>query len=226
MLKSIVQGIVFLFGGWLKKRNFYLTSSLEYLERKRTIDKNYLDYIRLSSLELISHEINFKKVKGNVAELGVYKGKFARYINQYFPDRTLYLFDTFLGFDERDKISDVNHGFSEVGQDFSNTSVKKVLSLMPYPEKCKVVQGFFPDSAGAIDDIFAFVSIDTDLYEPVLKGLQFFFPKMVKGGYIFVHDFNNDGYKGARKGVEDFCSENNVGYVPIPDLGGSVVIVK
>lgn len=97
---------------------------------------------------------------------------------------------------------------------------------MPYPEKCKVVQGFFPDSAGAIDDIFAFVSIDTDLYEPVLKGLQFFFPKMVKGGYIFVHDFNNDGYKGARKGVEDFCSENNVGYVPIPDLGGSVVIVK
>lgn len=94
-----------------KKRNFYLTSSLEYLERKRTIDKNYLDYIRLSSLELISHEINFKKVKGNVAELGVYKGKFARYINQYFPDRTLYLFDTFLGFDERDKISDVNHDF-------------------------------------------------------------------------------------------------------------------
>lgn len=226
MLRKLIQAINFLFGGYLKKRNFFFVKSLDYLARKRTIDKNYLDYIRLSSLELVSYEINSRKIPGNVAELGVYKGKFARYINHYFPGRILYLFDTFSGFDERDKTADYRQGYSDGKQDFSDTSIKKVLDIMPYPQNCRAVQGFFPETAKDIEDVFAFVSIDTDLYEPVLKGLQYFFPRMARGGYIFIHDFNNDYYKGARKAVEDFCREHNTGYVPIPDLGGSAIIIK
>ena len=41
-------------------------------------------------------------LQGNVAEAGVYTGGYAHYINKYFPDRKLYLFDTFEGFDARD----------------------------------------------------------------------------------------------------------------------------
>ena len=40
--------------------------------------------------------------KGECAEAGVFEGDFAKWINQYFPDRKLYLFDTFEGFDMRD----------------------------------------------------------------------------------------------------------------------------
>jgi O-methyltransferase len=58
--------------------------------------------IRLSTLRLLSEEINEKKVEGNVAELGVYKGYLARELNLLFKDRKLYLFDTFTGFDARD----------------------------------------------------------------------------------------------------------------------------
>lgn len=57
-------------------------------------------------------------------------------------------------------------------------------------------------------------------------GLQFFYPKLVTGGYIFIHDFNNESYKGARQAVEKFCAEQNINYLPIPDLGGSAIIVK
>jgi O-methyltransferase len=70
------------------------------------------------------------------------------------------------------------------------------------------------------------VSLDTDLFEPVYQGLLFFYPKLVPGGYIFIHDFNNDAYKGAREAVEKFCREQKINYLPIPDLGGSAVIVK
>lgn len=226
MSKILVQGVNYLLGGYLKRKRFFLGKSLEYLTRERKTDRNYLDYIRLSTLELVSHEIISKNIPGNVAELGVYKGKFARYINGYFPDRTLYLFDTFRGFDPRDKKSEVNKGFSDGEQDFSNTSVKEVLSRMPNPAKCKIVEGFFPGSAEGINDSFSFVSIDADLYEPIYNGLNYFFPKMSVGGYIFVHDFNNDGYKGTRKAVEEFCKESKIGYVPIPDLGGTAIIVK
>jgi O-methyltransferase len=70
------------------------------------------------------------------------------------------------------------------------------------------------------------VSLDADLYDPIYAGLSFFYPRLVKGGYILIHDFNNDNYKGARRAVEQFCSEQNVNFVPLPDSGGSAIISK
>lgn len=226
MLEVLAKGTNYLVGNLLRKNKVFISSSLAFLNRERTIDRNYFDYVRLSTLELISYEINKKILSGNVAELGVYKGRFARYINQYFPDRILYLFDTFKGFDERDVISETKKEFSSGEQDFSDTSVEAVLKLMPFPQKCNPVIGFFPDSAKRIDDNFVFVSLDADLYEPIYNGLQFFYPKLVSGGYIFIHDFNNEAYKGARKAVEQFCEEFKINYLPIPDVGGSAVILK
>ncbi|HXB45024.1 MAG TPA: TylF/MycF/NovP-related O-methyltransferase [Puia sp.] len=226
MLKMLAKGANYLFGKVLQRKNVIISSSLGYLNRKREIDKNYFDYIRLAALELISYEISKKKLVGNVAELGVYKGKFARYINQFFPDRSLYLLDTFEGFDNRDIKSETQNKFSTGEQDFSDTSVTSVLKSMPFPEKCIPVKGFFPESAKDMDDRFVFVSLDADLYEPIYNGLQFFYPKIVPGGYIFIHDFNNDNYKGARKAVEQFCAEHKINYMPIPDFGGSAVMIK
>lgn len=226
MITTIAKGINYLFGSYLQKKNLFISNSLDYLKRERKLDKKYLDYFRLSSLELISYEIKNKNLEGNVAELGVYKGKFAKYINQYFPDRTLYLFDTFEGFKTPDIEKEKQNNFSTGDQNFSDTSVEAVLSLMPNPGKCKAYKGFFPDTAKDVNDQFVFVSLDTDLYAPLYAGLQFFYPKLVQGGYIFVHDFNNDSYKGARKAVEDFCSEQRINFLPLPDSGGSAVIMK
>ena len=84
MFRRIAKGINFLLGKRLQKEKIFVSNSLEYLERPRNINQNYFDYIRLATLELVSNEINSKKLDGNVAELGVYKGKFAKYINFYF----------------------------------------------------------------------------------------------------------------------------------------------
>jgi len=226
MINFLAKGANFLLGKALQKNRTVIAASLEYLQRNRAIDRNYFDSLRLSTLELISYEIGKKNLKGNVAELGVYKGKFARYINQYFPERTCYLFDTFEGFDSRDVANEQQKSFSTGAQDFSDTSVRAVLNLMPFPSKCVPVKGFFPESAKGIDDRFVFVSLDADLYEPIYAGLNFFYPLLVKGGYIFIHDFNNDNYKGARKAVEQFCTEQSLNYLPIPDSAGSAIISK
>ena len=226
LIKIFSKGFNFLLGGLLIKKHVFICNSLEYLGRERIIDHNYFDYIRLATLELVSFEINQKGLQGNIAELGVYKGKFARYMNQYFPERLFYLFDTFEGFDKRDTISDTQKNFSSGDQDFSDTSVADVLKRMPFPQKCKPVIGFFPESAKNLDDQFVFVSLDADLFEPIYQGLLFFYPKLVRGGYIFIHDFNNDGYKGARQAVEQFCKEQNINFLPVPDLGGSAIIMK
>ena len=226
MLRVLARGTNYLFGRYLHKKKIFIGNSLVFLNRERNIDKNYFDYIRLATLELVSYEIEKKNLEGNVAELGVYKGKFARYLNQYFPSRNLYLFDTFEGFDKRDIIREKQNQFSPANQDFSDTSVEAVLKRMPFPQKCKPIKGFFPESAKDIEEPFVFVSLDTDLYEPIYNGLHFFYPKLVSGGYIFVHDFNNEAYKGTREAVQKFCMEQKINFLPIPDLGGTVIIMK
>lgn len=222
----LLQLINFFIGRWILAKKFFIGSTLNYVNRKRNIDKNYLDYIRLSTLELVSHEINEAGIEGNVAELGVYKGKFARYINQYFPDRKLYLFDTFEGFDKRDIKREQELHLASGEQNFSNTSLQKVLEQMRFPEKCIPVKGYFPESALEIKDQFVFVSLDADLYQPIYSGLRFFYPLLAKGGYIFVHDFNNINYKGVSEAVKRFCKEEKIGFVPIPDSGGTAIITR
>jgi len=222
----LAKGINFLMGKWLLTKNIFIGSTLNYLNRERRIDKNYFDYIRLSTLELISYQINNEGLEGNVAELGVYRGKFARYINEYFPDKTLYLFDTFEGFDEKDIERERELNLSSAEQNFADTSVARVLAQMKFPEKCVPVRGYFPESAVHINDKFIFVSLDTDLYEPIYAGLCFFYPKLVHGGYIFIHDFNNTNYKGVNQAVKRFCKEEHISFVPIPDSGGTAIITR
>jgi O-methyltransferase len=184
------------------------------------------EYIRGSTLELLANEIYEKKITGNVAELGVYRGDFAKIINEAFPDKKLYLFDTFEGFDKRDVNYEVKEKFSEGNEDFSNTSVELVLNKMKIKENCIIKKGFFPETADGVNDIFAFVSIDCDLYAPVYNGLNYFYEKINNGGYIMLHDYNNKHYKGVKEALKKFYEEKRVAYFPLCDVSGSVIIMK
>ncbi len=209
----------------LSKKDFYITKSLCYKSRQPLLPIN-LDYVRNANLILCYEEINNKKLQGNIAEVGVYQGEFAKRLNVLFPDKKLYLFDTFEGFEQTDIAFERKQGYSSATQDFSNTSMDLVRSKMKYPQNCIFKKGYFPETAKGIEDSFCFVSLDADLFLPIYDGLNFFYPKLVAGGFIFIHDFNNTQYSGAREAVTKFCTENNIGYVPIPDVGGTAIITK
>ena len=182
---------------------------------------------RSAVLELMSREILRYGIDGSAAELGVYRGDFAKLINHFFPDKKLYLFDTFEGFDKRDTDFDLKAGLRpRTPTDFSQTSEELVLGKMEHPENCIVRKGWFPDTAEGVDDTFCFVSLDADLYQPIFAGLKFFYPRLVHGGVIMIHDFNNSQYGGSRKAVKEFCDNSNIGYVCLSDSCGSAVIVK
>lgn len=154
-----------------------------------------------------------------VAELGVYKGEFAKEINRIFPESKLYLFDTFEGFSEVDAVSERQRGYTDNNQTgyFSDTSVQQVLNKMAFPNKCIVKKGFFPDTAEEIDENFVFVNIDVDLYEPILSGLRWFYPRMVSGGVILVHDYFSTAFTGARDAVKLFAETSRVMFLPVGD---------
>lgn len=206
----------------LPEKKYYLCSMN--IPDERTIIEH--DFVREQTFALLAREIIRKNVPGNVAELGVFKGEFSKKINRLFPDKILYMFDTFEGFAENDVKSDSTLNWGTKHERFKDTTVDRVLELMPNKEKCMVKKGYFPDTFDLDGEMFSFVSIDADLYNPIKAGLEIFYPRLSTGGYIMVHDYNNLLYSGARKAVQEYCDENNISIIPIPDMAGSVVITK
>lgn len=211
----------------VKSFGLRITRDMVALGRSRRFSlDDRVEFVRLSSLELVAQEIYDRGVAGQVAELGVYRGDFAKLLNEAFPDRRLYLFDTFEGFNATDVTIEKTKSFSTGTQDFSNTNVELVLSKMPHPTRCVVRKGYFPDTATGLEETFAFVSIDADLYEPILRGLEYFYPRIVPGGYIFVHDYNDALYPGAKQAVREFCAREHLNFFPLSDGWGTAVLCK
>jgi O-methyltransferase len=216
-------------------RGIVIQSPMHSLEGGRDADVLEGEYIRASSLDLVAREIRERQVPGAVAEVGVYRGEFARLINIAFPDRKLYLFDTFSGLPgelvkedvQKEFISRAAYSQLNSKTDFSMTSVALVISRMRHKENCIVMPGLFPQSAQGCDAAcFAFVSVDCDLHRPIYDSLQFFYPRLSHGGYIFVHDYNNQFFGGAKIAVRQFAEERHLSYFPLSDASGSAVFSK
>jgi O-methyltransferase len=185
------------------------------------------DYCRRMAIRLASDRILKKNVVGSIAELGVYKGETAAVLNRLFPDRTLYLFDTFEGFSENDLMHEQEGSFSSAAAgEFHETNVNLVLSRMANPDLVVVRKGYFPETASGLEDRFALVSLDVDLYKPTLAGLEYFYPRLSPGGCVFVHDYNNLRFLGVRKAVDEFIDRTGTPMVELPDISGTVILPK
>lgn len=220
-----------------------IVSELEkvYQVPKEKIDITYAqhDYdisfgARNRFLPLFAEIADLRGLKGSCAEVGVLNGNYAKHINEAFPNSTLYLFDTFEGFDVRDIAYETDKGFSSWGTGgyASIVTVDAILTKMPYPDKVIFKKGYFPDTAKGINDDFVFVNLDVDLYMPTLAGLEFFYPKMVKGGVILIHDYwcgtqslTVDVFGGIKPAVIEFCGRYGIPFLPISDTK-SVAIMK
>jgi O-methyltransferase len=186
--------------------------------------------LRLATLRLTAEEIGRREIPGEIAELGVYQGRFAAEMNRLFPDRKCYLFDTFEGFAQEDVDKDAEVAVSRAkAGDFGDTSAEQVLGCLPYPEKAVVCAGRFPSSLenlAASMPKFCLVNLDTDLYEPTYQGLKVFFPLMSRGGVILIHDYNSTQYPGVGEAVRRFCEEETAYVMPLCDLHGTAMIMK
>lgn len=186
------------------------------------------DFVKEQLMSLLAQEIERKQVKGSVAELGVFRGDFTVSINRALPMRKIYLFDTFCGFSAEDVNEDDNIKNKENELlKFHDTSEEFVLSRLNVREgQCIVRGGVFPDTFDLYDEKFCFVSVDLNMYQPVLKSLELFYPRVCAGGYIMISCYNAPFYEGTRKAIIDYCDEHNINFLPVPDLYGSVVICK
>ena len=176
-------------------------------------------YARAALLESCAKEIYCNHIEGHIAECGVYQGDFSALMNIMFPDRKLYLFDTFSGFDERDKTEkelDESGDCIDWTGGFVNTSEKVAVSKMAWKNNIIVKKGYFPETAIGDNEvesaIFSLVSLDMDLYKPMKSGLDFFWDRLSPGGFILVDEARCKGMPRAREALLDFCHEKKTSY--------------
>jgi O-methyltransferase len=181
------------------------------------------DYSRYASLALAIRRIVEEGIPGVFAEVGVYRGATSRFILACGAGRTLYLFDTFEGFPLEDR-EPGNLGDSR----FRDTSPEAVRRALGAGEDVRIRKGRFPATAAGLEaETFAFVLLDLDVYDPTLAGLEFFYPRLSPGGYLFVHDYNSpESNQACRRAVTKFMADKPERLVELPDVWGSVVIRK
>lgn len=185
------------------------------------------DYVRQGTLALVCQEVAEREIPGAIGEVGVFRGDFSYLMSTYLPDRDVHLFDTFEGFADQDVAIDAKAGVVDDFVDFTATDPESVRRRFADPRRVHVHQGYFPDSAAGHEDLsFSLVSLDADLYAPILSGLRWFYPRLAPGGYILVHDYNNAAFGGAKQAVREFQHESGLPLTPIPDWGGTAIFAR
>lgn len=190
---------------------------------------------RAAVIRKLAWRLEELKVSGAAADLGAGRGDAAWQMNALMPGRTLYLFDTFCGYDERDAQRERAMGLSEARAGQFALSAREqeniealLLGRMPYPERAVIRKGWFPETAFDLEDeTFALVYMEAGLYGPTFSGIQYFYPRLCPGGVIVLKDYEDGKSLSVRRAVEDL--EKMYGafqLVPLCDLEGTAVILK
>lgn len=162
---------------------------------------------------------NTAKLPGHIAEVGVYRGGSARLIAENKGDKELHLFDTFEdGLPEPVALDSVKFWRGQFA-----TPLETVTNYLSGIDGVYFHKGCFPDTAAPIADMqFSFVHLDVDIYQSTKDALEFFYPRMVKGGVIVSHDYRSSA--GVTKAFDDFFADKPEPLIEMPSI--QVVVTK
>ncbi len=198
------------------------------------------DNTRLSKI-LVHYEL-FKMTRdlpGAMVECGVFKGasfvRFAGFRNLFGNpfSHKLIGFDTFGKFPETDYKEDKKYRkkLVEIGgeQSISKEQLFEVLKNKGVDKNIELVEG---DAVKTIPKYFkknphlkiSLLNLDTDIYEPAVVILKYFWPRIVKGGVLILDDYGV--FPGETKAADEYFKNKNVKIIKFPFAMTPCFIIK
>jgi O-methyltransferase len=159
------------------------------------------------------------QIDGDIAEVGVFKGGSAKIICEVKENKKLHLFDTFKG------LPPTNSRYDTLTEGIMHeTSLEQVKNYLSGYKNVYFYQGIFPDTAKKLTNTqFSFVNLDVDIYESTKKSLEFFYPRLNKGGIILTHDYNDVLTPGVKIAFNDFFTSKPEQIIELWDTQAMII---
>ena len=177
---------------------------------------------RFETIDRLVPEVNL--LEGDIVECGIWKGGMAIYLAKTFPTRTIWLADSFEGFQHPDTGKYYFKGESHKAGGMATPLEGVQQALAKYEvdvTRINLLEGFVKDTLpqAKIDKI-ALLRVDVDAYSATREVLDELYPKVVAGGYIV---FDDTCLTETRAAILDFFDANEEGVNLYHTTTGEVV---
>ncbi len=170
-----------------------------------------------ANINIIMHLLQAsKQVKGDIAECGVFQGAtlvpVTYMMNKLEDPREIYGFDSFEGFGEAATVESEKDTTGHIDLEtemFQQTSVslikEKLKLTRTNTQNLHLVKGYFENSLPAYNNhSYSFVHLDCDLASSYITCLEFFYPRLNKGGFILFDEYLDPIYTIATEAIDGF----------------------
>tara|TARA_Y100000768_G_scaffold371105_1_gene337503 strand:- start:8 stop:727 length:720 start_codon:yes stop_codon:yes gene_type:complete len=204
------------------KHNFEFNSSLSF----KRIVRSYF---------LLKYFESVKDMPESILEVGVLKGFSGLFLEQLetiYNNKSskskIFLIDSFEGLSEIKKEDYVSNNNSfQHDQGHFKVNYEEVKNLFSSKKNVQIIKGWIPEIFKELDsnNLYKFIHLDVDLYEPTITTLNYIFDKVVKGGIIITDDFDSRAFPGNRKAWQEFFTNKNIlNSIALPS--GQAVYIK
>jgi len=253
MIKKIIKNILKIFGLKIHRNKKYLNlinqdDWIPFKERNELIELYYLGLkkskqewtdefskrLRFYSLMQLANKLLKNKEVFDFVECGCWRGHSSYLLSTLIKKNekkiNFHIFDSFEGLSISTKEDDSYYNQSKEYQknlidhfkSSENFLKNDVLNEFDF---IKIYKGWIPERFYEVENSkFSFIHIDLDLYKPTIKTLEFFYPKLVKGGIIVCDDYNSSQFPGAKNAWDEFFKRNNFDFFYEQPFGGCFLI--
>tara|TARA_B100000579_G_scaffold353836_1_gene308650 strand:+ start:199 stop:915 length:717 start_codon:yes stop_codon:yes gene_type:complete len=189
----------------------------------------------IRSFFLFKYFKSVNHLSGNILEVGVFRGFSALFLKQLedilnlnSKKDCLFLIDSFEGLSKINEEDNVDNDENYQHQEgHFKVNFENIQNLFKDYDNVKILKGWIPNVFDLLNNknLYKFVHIDVDLFEPTLDTLNYIFDKVVKGGVIITDDFESKAFPGNRKAWQKFFIEKNIlNSIALPS--GQAVYIK
>jgi hypothetical protein len=90
-------------------------------------------------------------------------------------------------------------------------------------DQLRVHAGWIPTRFSDVQGrTFSFVHVDVDLYQPTRDSIEFFYPRLVRGGVLLLDDYGFEICPGARQAADEFFAGKHEPVLELPTGQGLV----
>lgn len=195
-------------------------------------DEEFTEYLRTfgevdgfnTDRRLMVHELLrlTAGISGDTAECGVFQGAGSYLIcvaNTGSELRIHHVFDSFEGMSP--PTEEDGEYWRAASMAFSFNGVQRNLEQF---ERVEYHKGWIPTRfADVADRVFSFVHIDVDLAGPTRDSIEFFYPRMSKGGIIVCDDYGFTTCPGATRAIDEYLSDKPEKMIRLSAGGGFLI---